>query len=104
MNEVGFLGKYIPEFQNIVGMMQFNMYHKYTVDEHTIQCIKILSQIEQGFLKEDLPLASKILEDGINRKVLYLALMLHDVGKGQTQSHSICGFNNISKITYGFFF
>ena len=85
-----FLGN-ISKFQNIVGMMQFNMYHKYTVDEHTIQCIKILSQIEQGFLKEDLPLASKILEDGINRKVLYLALMLHDVGKGQTQSHSILG-------------
>ena len=99
MNEVGFLGKYIPEFQNIVGMMQFNMYHKYTVDEHTIQCIKILSQIEQGFLKEDLPLASKILEDGINRKVLYLALMLHDVGKGQTQSHSILGSKIAIKVT-----
>ena len=99
MNEVGFLGKYIPEFQKIVGMMQFNMYHKYTVDEHTIQCIKILSQIEQGFLKEDLPLASKILEDGINRKVLYLALMLHDVGKGQTQSHSILGSKIAIKVT-----
>ena len=52
MNEVGFLGRYIPEFQKIIGMMQFNMYHKYTVDEHTIQCIKILSQIEQGFLQK----------------------------------------------------
>ena len=91
MNEVGFLGKFIPEFQKIVGMMQFNMYHKYTVDEHTIQCIKILSQIEQGHLKEDLPLASKILEDGLNRKVLYLALLLHDVGKGSIENHSILG-------------
>ena len=60
MNEVGFLGKYIPEFARIIGMMQFNMYHKYTVDEHTIQCVKTLAQIEQGSLREDLPLVSKI--------------------------------------------
>ena len=99
MNEVGFLGKYIPEFQKIVGMMQFNMYHKYTVDEHTIQCIKILSQIEQGFLTEDLPLASKILKDGINRKVLYIALLLHDVGKGQSEDHSILGAKISNKVT-----
>ena len=91
MNEVGFLGRYIPEFQKIIGMMQFNMYHKYTVDEHTIQCIKILSQIEQGFLTEDLPLASKILKEGVNRKVLYMALLLHDVGKGRPEDHSILG-------------
>ena len=51
MNEVGFLGKYIPEFQNIVGMMQFNMYHKYTVDEHTIQCIKSYHKLNRVFLE-----------------------------------------------------
>ena len=99
MNEVGFLGKYIPEFQKIIGMMQFNMYHKYTVDEHTIQCIKILSQIEQGFLTEDLPLASKILNEGVNRKVLYIALLLHDVGKGQPEDHSILGSKISTKVT-----
>ena len=99
MNEVGFLGRYIPEFQKIIGMMQFNMYHKYTVDEHTIQCIKILSQIEQGFLTEDLPLASKILKEGVNRKVLYMALLLHDVGKGRPEDHSILGSKISTKVT-----
>ncbi len=91
MNEVGFLGKYIPEFERIIGMMQFNMYHKYTVDEHTIQCVKTLAQIEQGSLKEDLPLVSKILEDGINRRVLYLSVLLHDIAKGLPEDHSLAG-------------
>ncbi len=99
MNEVGFLGKFIPEFQRIVGMMQFNMYHKYTVDEHTIQCIKILSQIEQGQLKEDLPLVSKILHKGVNRKVLYIALLLHDIGKGTPENHSILGAKISNDVT-----
>ena len=53
MNELGFLAKFIPEFEAIVAMMQFNMYHSYTVDEHTIQCIKTLAQIEKGELVEE---------------------------------------------------
>ena len=64
-------------------MMQFNMYHHYTVDEHTIQCISTLAQIERGELIEELPVATRILEEGVNRKVLYLALLLHDIGKGR---------------------
>ena len=50
MNEVGVLGAFIPEFGRIVAMMQFNMYHHYTVDEHTIRTISTLSQIERGEL------------------------------------------------------
>lgn len=91
MNELGVLGAFIPEFQPIVAMMQFNMYHHYTVDEHTIQCISILSQIEHGELVEDLPVASGILERGVNRKVLFVALLLHDIGKGRDEDHSVLG-------------
>ena len=47
MNELGVLGAFIPDFERIVAMMQFNVYHHYTVDEHTIQCISILAQIER---------------------------------------------------------
>ncbi|MCK4712919.1 MAG: [protein-PII] uridylyltransferase, partial [Marinosulfonomonas sp.] len=82
MNELGVLAAFIPEFQPIVAMMQFNMYHAYTVDEHTIQCISTLAQIEREELEEELPIASGILKAGINRKVLYVALLLHDIGKG----------------------
>ena len=91
MNELGALGAFIPEFEPIVAMMQFNMYHSYTVDEHTIQCIAQLAQIEKGELTEDLPIASSILKEGVNRKVLYVALLLHDIGKGRDEDHSILG-------------
>lgn len=91
MNELGVLGVFIPEFQRIVALMQFNMYHHYTVDEHTIQCISNLAKIEKGALKEDLPVASGILEKGVKRRVLYVALLLHDIGKGLPEDHSIAG-------------
>ncbi|MDC3003106.1 [protein-PII] uridylyltransferase [Paracoccaceae bacterium] len=91
MNELGFLAKFIPEFEPIVAMMQFNMYHSYTVDEHTIQCLKTLAQIEKGELVEELPIASSILKDGVNRRVIYVALLLHDIGKGRSDDHSILG-------------
>ena len=91
MNELGVLGAFIPEFEPIVAMMQFNVYHHYTVDEHTIQCISTLAQIERGELIEELPVASRILTDGVNRRILYMALFLHDMGKGRPEDHSILG-------------
>ncbi|MEM7751949.1 MAG: [protein-PII] uridylyltransferase, partial [Pseudomonadota bacterium] len=91
MNELGVLGAFMPEFAAIVAMMQFNMYHHYTVDEHTIQCISTLAQIEREELQESLPIASRILKEGVNRKVLYVALLLHDIGKGRDEDHSVLG-------------
>ncbi|MCB1336200.1 MAG: [protein-PII] uridylyltransferase [Maritimibacter sp.] len=91
MNELGVLAAFIPEFEPIVAMMQFNMYHAYTVDEHTIQCIKALAEIERGERVDLLPVSSRILEEGLNRKVLYLALLTHDIGKGREEDHSIVG-------------
>lgn len=98
MNELGVLAAFIPEFEPIVAMMQFNMYHHYTVDEHTIQCISHLAQIERGELEEELPVASSILEDGVNRKVLYFAVLLHDIGKGRPEDHSILGAKIARKV------
>ena len=91
MNEVGVLGAFIPEFGRIVAMMQFNMYHYYTVDEHIIRTISTLSQIERGELVDDLPVTSRILATGVNRRVLYVALLLHDIGKGLERDHSLIG-------------
>lgn len=91
MNELGVLSAFIPEFKPIVAMMQFNMYHSYTVDEHTIQCLDHMARIERGEVVEDLPIVSSILEAGLNRKVLYVALLLHDIGKGRPEDHSILG-------------
>lgn len=91
MNELGVLARFIPEFEPIVALMQYNMYHSYTVDEHTIQTIRNLAQIEREELVEDLPVASNILKKGVNRRVLYVALLLHDIGKGREEDHSILG-------------
>ncbi len=91
MNELGVLAAFIPEFENIACMMQFNVYHHYTVDEHIIQTISVLAQIERGELIEELPVASGILKEGVSRRVLYVALLLHDIGKGRLEDHSIIG-------------
>jgi len=91
MNELNVLGAFIPEFEPIVAMMQFNMYHHYTVDEHTIQVISHLAQIERAELDDELPVSASIIKGGINRKVLYVALLLHDIGKGRDEDHSILG-------------
>jgi [protein-PII] uridylyltransferase len=91
MNELGVLAAFVPEFEPIVAMMQFNMYHSFTVDEHTIQCISALAEIERGERTEDLPISSQVLKAGVNRKVLYVALFCHDIGKGREEDHSILG-------------
>ncbi|SIP87222.1 UTP--GlnB (protein PII) uridylyltransferase, GlnD [Paracoccus thiocyanatus] len=91
MNELGVLGAFIPEFAPVVAMMQFNVYHHYTVDEHLIQCVAALAAIERGEDAEDLPVVSKIMKGKVNRRVIYLAVLLHDIGKGRAEDHSILG-------------
>jgi [protein-PII] uridylyltransferase len=91
MNEAGVLGRFIPDFGKIVAMMQFNMYHHYTVDEHLIQAIGVLSEIERGDLAEAHPLANEIMSGIQDRTVLYVALFLHDIAKGRPEDHSIAG-------------
>ncbi|WP_425467453.1 [protein-PII] uridylyltransferase [Paracoccus laeviglucosivorans] len=91
MNELGVLAAFIPEFAPIVAMMQFNVYHHYTVDEHSIQCVAALSSIQRGEVVEDLPVVSRIMQGKINRRVIYLAVLFHDIGKGRAEDHSILG-------------
>jgi [protein-PII] uridylyltransferase len=82
MNESGVLGRYIPEFGHIVGQMQFNMYHAYTTDEHTLRGVGVIAQIAKGELGNDHPLAVSILPLVHDREALFLAMLLHDTGKG----------------------
>ena len=92
MNEAGVLGHFVPAFGKIVAMMQFNMYHHYTVDEHLLRCIGILREIETGGSK-DAPLANDLIHKLLpgNRTVLYVTLFLHDIAKGRIEDHSIAG-------------
>ncbi|MEM9813430.1 MAG: [protein-PII] uridylyltransferase, partial [Pseudomonadota bacterium] len=91
MHELGLLSAFLPPFGRITAMMQYNMYHRYTVDEHTIQCIHELNKIVAGRRREVLPLASQIVEKGVNLRVLSIALLFHDIGKGRAEDHSIVG-------------
>ena len=91
MNESGHLGKFLPDFGRIVGMMQFDMYHSYTVDEHTIKAVGMLAKLEAGALEEDAPLASAVIHEIESRRALYVAVLLHDIAKGRGGDHSILG-------------
>ncbi|MEZ5871441.1 MAG: [protein-PII] uridylyltransferase [Nitratireductor sp.] len=91
MNESGLLGKFIPAFGKVVAMMQFNMYHHYTVDEHLIRAVGMLSGIESGRLGRDHPLSAEILPSIKDRQVLYVTLLIHDIAKGRLEDHSIAG-------------
>lgn len=91
MNEAGVLGKFVPDFGRVVAQMQHDMYHVYTVDEHTIRAIGLISRIENGTLAEDHPLANEIIHKILSRRVLYVAVMLHDIAKGRGGDHSLLG-------------
>lgn len=91
MSESGLLGRFVPEFGRTVGQMQHNLYHVYTVDEHTVRVIDGLGQIERGELAQELPLATEIMPKILSRRELFVAALLHDLGKGRAQPHSEFG-------------
>ncbi|WP_374648012.1 [protein-PII] uridylyltransferase [Rhizorhabdus sp.] len=98
MNEAGVFGRFVPDFGRVVAQMQFDMYHHYTVDEHSIRAIGLLNQIEKGVLGDDHPLASKILPGIVQRRVLYAAVLLHDIAKGRGGDHSVLGAEVAEKL------
>ena len=91
MNEATIFGRFVPDFGRVVAQMQFDMYHHYTVDEHTIRAVGLLSRIENGIFKEDHPLSTAIVQKLVSRRVLYVAVLLHDIAKGRGGDHSIIG-------------
>jgi [protein-PII] uridylyltransferase len=82
MNDAGVLGRFIPEFGRVVAQMQFNMYHSYTVDEHTLRAVGLIGDMAAGRLVDDHPLAVSIMPLIEDREALFLAMLLHDTGKG----------------------
>jgi [protein-PII] uridylyltransferase len=91
MNEAGVLGRFIPEFGRVVSMMQFNMYHHFTVDEHLIRTIGFLSGIERGRYAVEHPVSTEIVRTIDNRHALYVAVLSHDIAKGRDEDHSLAG-------------
>ena len=82
------LGALIPEFERVIGMMQYDGYHTFTVDEHTLVALGNLALIEQGGCAEDVPLATKAAREITDRAPLYLAMFCHDLAKGTGGAHA----------------
>jgi [protein-PII] uridylyltransferase len=91
MNEAGVFGRFVPDFGRVNAQMQFDMYHHYTVDEHTIRAIGLLSQIERGLLAADHPRATREISKVASRRALFVAVLLHDIAKGRGGDHSELG-------------
>lgn len=91
MNEAEVFGRFVPDFGRVVARMQFDMYHHYTVDEHTIRAIGLLARIEKGDLKGDHPLSTGLFRHISSRRTLYVAVLLHDIAKGRGGDHSVIG-------------
>ena len=91
MNEASIFGRFIPDFGRVVAQMQFDMYHHYTVDEHSIRAIGLLAKIESGSLVEDHPNSTETMQKLKNRRVLFVATLLHDIAKGRGGDHSVLG-------------
>jgi [protein-PII] uridylyltransferase len=91
MNEAGVFGRFVPEFGRVVGLMQFNMYHHYTVDEHLIRAVGYIASIERGDRRGEHPLSNEIVKRITSREALYAAMLLHDIAKGLPGDHSDVG-------------
>ena len=97
MKKIGILQKYIPEFAEVVGQMQFDLFHVYTVDEHTFKVVKSMRQMKI-FEDKDLQLENELINKLPKIEILYIAGLFHDLGKGQNGDHSQIG----AKTSYKF--
>jgi [protein-PII] uridylyltransferase len=98
LNEAGVFGRFVRDFGRVVAQMQHDMYHVYTVDEHTIRAVGMLAQIEAGLLEDEHPLSHEIVHKVLSREVLYVAVMLHDIAKGRGGDHAELGAQVAQKL------
>ena len=98
MNEIRLLGRFIPEFAKIVCMVQFDSYHVYTVDIHSIFMVREIERLINYEYEKKFPFLTKVSETLVKRHVLFLACLFHDMGKGQGGSHAQKGAAMIPKI------
>jgi [protein-PII] uridylyltransferase len=98
MNEVDLLGALIPEFAHLVGLWQQDMYHTYTVDIHSLFLVEQLRRLRRGRYASELPLATELMREEVAPFEIYLACLLHDIGKGLGGGHSQKGADMVPVI------
>ena len=91
MKLLGILGKYLPEFGRVTGQMQYDLFHIYTVDAHTLQVLRNMRRLLLGTSKNTYPLASDLIKKIPKLELLYIAGLYHDIGKGRGKDHSGLG-------------
>jgi [protein-PII] uridylyltransferase len=91
MNRYGVLARYLPSFELIVGRMQYDLYHAYTVDEHTLFVVRNLRRFAVPELAEELPYCHEVFQHIAKPELLYLAGLFHDIAKGRGGDHSALG-------------
>jgi len=91
MNRYGVLAAYIPAFANIVGRMQYDLFHAYTVDDHTLNVVRNIRVLSNEKGKKEDPFCYELFQTLDNPKILYLAAIFHDIAKGRGGSHSELG-------------
>ena len=91
LNETGIFGRLMPDWARIVGQMQFDTYHVFTVDEHTIEAVRILDEVVAGRMADEIPIAYELIKGLHSRRSLYMAVLLHVVAKGRGGDHSEIG-------------
>ena len=91
MNQYGILGRYIPAFGRVVGQMQHDLYHVYTVDEHILNVMRNLRRFAVPEFAHEFPLCSRLMSDFARPELLYLAGLFHDIAKGRGGDHSALG-------------
>ncbi|MBP2298642.1 [protein-PII] uridylyltransferase [Azospirillum picis] len=98
MNEAGVLARFIPDFGRVVAQMQYDMYHVYTVDEHTLFALGILHKIAAREHADELPLSTEVIHKVVSKRALYVAVLLHDIAKGRGGDHSVLGARVAEKL------
>ncbi|RKG29676.1 [protein-PII] uridylyltransferase [Acinetobacter tianfuensis] len=104
MKRYGVLGNYIPAFGQIIGLMQYDLFHIYTVDAHTLLLIRNLNRFKEPEFAKDFPVVSSVFQRLARRDIVYLAAIFHDIAKGRGGDHSELGASDAIKfcLTHGF--
>jgi [protein-PII] uridylyltransferase len=98
MHKLGVLGAFLPEFGNLRCMAQYDLYHLYTVDEHSLRGVLALERLRHGDFKQHVPLLTEVMREVDRVEILYLGMLLHDIGKGQGGDHSNRGARMIDTV------
>jgi [protein-PII] uridylyltransferase len=98
MHELGFLSHFIPEFSEIEGKVHYDLYHVHPVDIHSILAVEELRKLRDGHYQKDYPLLTSLIREVEKPEILFLATLLHDIGKGMDGDHSLTGAQIVKAI------